>query len=259
MKILLTGATGYIAQRLLPLLLNSGHEVVCCVRDVKRFNSEKYHSSSLSVIEVDFLKPETLKNIPTNIDAAYYLIHSMSTSTGDFEKMEEISAVNFKDCIRLTKARQVIYLSGIINEEILLKHLKSRKHVEEILASGSYALTTLRAGIIIGSGSASLEIIRDLVEKLPLMIAPRWLSTITQPIAIQNVIEFLSGVLMNETTCNRRYDIGGPDIMSYKQMLLRFAKVRMFYIRLQHSGLWVYGAGYTGIVFCLFMVLFSGG
>jgi len=226
MKILLTGSTGYIAQRLLPVLLNDGHEVVCCVRDKKRFDSNKYNSASLSVVEVDFLKTETLRNIPSDIDAAYYLIHSMSTSTGDFEKMEEASAINFKNCVQQTKARQLIYLSGIVNEVDLSKHLTSRKHVEEILATGSYSLTTLRAGIIIGSGSASFEIIRDLVEKLPLMIAPRWLNTITQPIAIRNVIEFLSGVLMNETTFNHSYDIGGPDIMNYKQMLLRFAKVR---------------------------------
>jgi uncharacterized protein YbjT (DUF2867 family) len=226
MRIILTGATGYIAQRLLPILLYKGHEVICCVRDKARFDSQKYQSQSLSVIEVDFLKPETLKNIPSDIDAAYYLIHSMSTSTGDFEKMEETSAINFKNSIQQTNARQVIYLSGIVNEDSLSKHLTSRKHVEEILASASYSLTTLRAGIIIGSGSASFEIIRDLVEKLPVMIAPRWLNTITQPIAIRNVIEFLSGVLMNEITFNQSFDIGGPDIMNYKQMLLRFAKVR---------------------------------
>jgi uncharacterized protein YbjT (DUF2867 family) len=226
MKILLTGATGYIARRLLPVLLRSGHEVSCCVRDRARFDSDIYKSSSLSVIEVDFLKPDTLKNIPCDIDAAYYLIHSMSTSTGDFEKMEETSAVNFKNSVQQTNARQVIYLSGIVNEEILSKHLTSRSNVEKILGSGSYSLTTLRAGIIIGSGSASFEIIRDLVEKLPVMIAPRWLDTKSQPIAIRNVIEFLSGVLLNEITFNKSYDIGGPDIMTYRQMLLRFAKVR---------------------------------
>ena len=226
MKILLTGSTGYIAQRLLPVLLGNGHEVICCVRDKARFNSDKYRSTQLSVLEVDFLRPDTLKSIPSDIDAAYYLIHSMSTSTGDFEKMEENSAINFKNCIQQTKARQVIYLSGIINEEILSKHLTSRRNVERILGSGSYSLTTLRAGIIIGSGSASFEIIRDLVEKLPVMIAPRWLDTKSQPIAIRNVIEFLSGVLLNETTFNKSYDIGGPDIMTYKQMLLLFAKVR---------------------------------
>jgi len=226
MKILLTGGTGYIAQRLLPVLLRNGHEVVCCVRDWKRFNSQKYGSEALSVVEADFLKPETLLNIPGDIDAAYYLIHSMSTSTGDFEKMEETSAINFRDAVQKTKARQVIYLSGITNEEKLSKHLSSRKNVESVLASGSYALTTLRAGIIIGSGSASFEIIRDLVEKLPVMIAPRWLKTPTQPIAIRNVIDYLTGVLLNAATFNNSYDIGGPDIMNYKEMLLRFARVR---------------------------------
>jgi len=226
MKILLTGATGYIAQKLLPVLLDSGHEVICCVRDKTRFDSDEYRSSNLSVLEVDFLKAETLQNIPLDIDAAYYLIHSMSASSGDFEKMEELSAGNFKDRIQLTKARQVIYLSGIVNEEKLSKHLASRLNVEKILGSGSCPLTTLRAGIIIGSGSASFEIIRDLVEKLPVMVAPRWLETRTQPIAIRNVIDFLSGVLLNLATFNKSYDIGGPDIMTYKQMLLRFAKVR---------------------------------
>jgi uncharacterized protein YbjT (DUF2867 family) len=226
MKILLTGSTGYIAQRLLPVLLGNRHEVVCCVRDRNRFNYEKYNSQSISVIEVDFLKPETLRVIPRDIDAAYYLIHSMSTSTGDFEKMEEASAINFRDYIRQSKASQVIFLSGIINEENLSKHMSSRRNVEGILASGSYSLTTLRAGIIIGSGSASFEIIRDLVEKLPVMIAPRWLNTVSQPIAIRNVIEFLSGVLLNKNTFNKSYDIGGPDIMTYKQMLLKFAAVR---------------------------------
>jgi len=226
MKILLTGSTGYIAQRLLPVLLADGHEVVCCVRDKARFNSAQYETASLSVIEVDFLKPETLSAIPFDIQACYYLIHSMATSTGDFEKMEEISAVNFKNCIERTNTRQVIYLSGIVNEEILSKHLTSRKNVEQILGSASYSLTTLRAGIIIGSGSASFEIIRDLVEKLPVMIAPRWLNTHCQPIAIRNVIEFLVGVLLNEKTFKQSYDIGGPDILTYKKMLLDFARVR---------------------------------
>lgn len=226
MNILLTGATGYIAQRLLPELLAGGHKVVCCVRDVSRFNPGKYQSPDLSVIGADFLKKETMRNIPDDIDVAYYLIHSMSSTTGDFRKMEELSAINFREAIQKTGARQVIYLSGIVNDERLSKHLSSRKNVEDILASGSFALTTLRAGIIIGSGSASFEIIRDLVEKLPVMVAPRWLKTASQPIAIRNVIGFLSGVLLNEQTFNRSYDIGGPDILTYKEMLLRYAKVR---------------------------------
>lgn len=225
MKILLTGVTGYIAQRLLPVLLQNGHQVVCCVRDKNRFNN-KYISENVSVIEADFLQKESLKNIPDDIDAAYYLIHSMSTDTGDFVNMEKVCAENFKQRIQQTNAKQVIYLSGIVNESALSKHLSSRKNVESILSDSSFALTTLRAGIIVGSGSASFEIIRDLVEKLPLMIAPKWLKTKCQPIAIRNVIEFLYGVLGREETYNKSYDIGGPDILTYKDMLMNFAKIR---------------------------------
>jgi uncharacterized protein YbjT (DUF2867 family) len=226
MKILLTGVTGYIAQRLLPVLLENGHEVVCCVRDSKRFNVKKYASHSISLVEADFLNEESLKQIPDDIELAYYLIHSMSTQSGDFENMEEICATHFKNRIEQTAAKQVIYLSGISNAEDLSKHLSSRKNVETILGDARFALTTLKAGIIVGSGSASFEIIRDLVEKLPFMITPRWLNTNCQPIAIRNVIEFLVGVIGKPETYHQSYDIGGPDILSYKEMLLRFAKIR---------------------------------
>jgi uncharacterized protein YbjT (DUF2867 family) len=226
MKILLTGTTGYIGQRLIPTLLDEGHELICCVRDRNRFDSRKYQSDRIKVIEVNFLDEKTLDQIPDDIDAAYYLIHSMSAANEDFEELEKISATNFRNRVQETKARQVIYLSGIVNEEKLSKHLNSRKLVEEILASGSYPLTTLRAGIILGSGSASFEIIRDLVEKLPFMIAPKWLNTRSQPIAIRNVIEYLTGVLMLEDSFDQNFDIGGPEILSYKEILLRFAKVR---------------------------------
>jgi uncharacterized protein YbjT (DUF2867 family) len=226
MKILLTGVTGYIAKRLLPILLEKGYEVVCCVRDKDRFNTKKYEGYNLSVIEVDFLNEESLQIIPSDIDVAYYLIHSMSTQSGDFGDMEEICATNFKKRIEQTKAQQVIYLSGISNTEELSKHLSSRKNVETILSDASFALTTLRAGIIVGSGSASFEIIRDLVEKLPFMVTPRWLNTKCQPIAIRNAVEFLIGVIGKTETYNNSFDIGGPDILTYKEMLLRFAKIR---------------------------------
>lgn len=226
MKILLTGATGYIAKLLLPNLLQKGHSVVCCVRDKKRFDTKKYNPDQISVIEVDFSKMDTLQSIPDDIDIAYYLIHSMSSQTGDFQDLEMVCANNFKERIQNTKAKQVIYLSGIVNEVELSKHLASRKNVENILSQSTFALTTLRAGIIVGSGSASFEIIRDLVEKLPIMITPRWLKTKCQPIAIRNVVEFLSGVIGYTEGYNKSYDIGGTDILSYKEMLLRFAKIR---------------------------------
>lgn len=226
MKVLLTGATGYIGKRLLTALLKKGHEVVCCVRDKRRFDTAKYNSTLLSVIEVNFLRDINLDRIPEDIDAAYYLIHSMSATTGDFQSMEEKSAKNFRDRISQTQALQVIYLSGIVNETELSRHLSSRKSVEDILFSGNYHLTTLRAGIIVGSGSASFEIMRDLVEKLPIMITPRWLNTRSQPIAIRNVIEFLNRVLHYEETYDKNFDIGGPEVLTYKEMLLKFAKVR---------------------------------
>ncbi len=226
MKILLTGVTGYIAQRLLPVLLLDGHEVVCCVRDKNRFNREKYQSKNLTVIEADFLEYESLLKIPDDIDAAYYLIHSMATRTGDFESMEKTCAENFRRRFENSNLKQVIYLGGINHSANLSKHLSSRKNVETILSGANFALTTLNAGIIVGSGSASFEIIRDLVEKLPVMIAPRWLNTRTQPIAIRNVIEYCIGVLGRTETYNKNYDIGGPDLLTYKEMLLGFAKVR---------------------------------
>jgi len=226
MKILLTGANGYIGQRLLPVLLNKGHEVICCVRDKKRFNTEKYDNSKLSVIEVDFLEKESLLQIPKEIDIAYYLIHSMSSSIDKFEEMEALSAINFKNRLEETDVKQVIYLSGIINDDKLSKHLSSRKRVEEILLDSGFNLTTLRAGIIVGSGSASFEIIRDLVEKLPVMIAPQWLNSRSQPLAVRNVIQFLTRVILREETYNKSYDIGGPEILTYKKMLLQFAEVR---------------------------------
>jgi uncharacterized protein YbjT (DUF2867 family) len=226
MKILLTGVSGYIARRLLPVLLENGHEVICCVRDKNRFNKTILLTQNLSLLEVDFLNKESLQQFPDDIDVAFYLIHSMSTQTGDFEKMEHVCASNFKERIDQTNAKQVIYLSGISNAEELSKHLSSRKNVEVVLSGSHYALTTLRAGIIVGSGSASFEIIRDLVEKLPFMVAPRWLKTKCQPIAIRNVLEFLNGVIGKTETFNNTYDIGGPDILTYKEMLLRFAAIR---------------------------------
>jgi uncharacterized protein YbjT (DUF2867 family) len=227
MKILLTGANGYIGKRLLPLLLMQGHEVICCVRDKNRFhNAEIYKSDKISLIELDFLKDFVFDNRLKDIDAAYYLIHSMSDNSTDFEKLEEKSANNFVKIINQTQAKQIIYLGGITNEKNLSRHLSSRKYVDEILRSSSIPVTSLKAGIIVGSGSSSFEIIRDLVEKLPIMITPKWLNTKIQPIAIKNVLEYLTGVLMKQETFNQSYDIGGPDVLTYKQMLLQFAEVR---------------------------------
>jgi len=226
MKVLLTGANGYIGKRLLPILINMGHEVVCAVRDKNRFVTDLDHKDKTEIIEVDFLKTESLSAIPKDIDGAYFLIHSMSSSTKNFDELESIAAYNFREAIMQTDVKHVIYLGGIVNNIKLSKHLRSRKMVENILKKGSYNFTALNAGIILGSGSASFEIIRDLVEKLPFMIAPKWLLTQSQPIAIRNVIQFLSKTLFNEYTYDKRFDIGGPDVLTYRDMILKFAKVR---------------------------------
>lgn len=226
MKILVTGATGYIGKRLIPLLANDDHQVVCAVRDKLRADKSYAEDDTIDVIEADFLKPETLNNIPKNIDIAFYLIHSMSNSSKDFESLEERCAINFKNQLEKTNVKQVIYLSGITNEENLSKHLQSRKNVEDILKSNKYALTIFKAGIIVGSGSSSFEIIRDLVEKLPFMIAPKWLNTRTQPLAVRDVLTFLHRSLGREDLYNNTYDVFGPEVLTYKQMLLQFAEVR---------------------------------
>lgn len=227
MKILLTGATGYIGMRLLPVLIEQGHEVVACTRDKKRFEIMESWHDRVTVCEVDFLEEVDSDIFPKDIDAAYYLVHSMSASIGDFAEKESLSAQNFKTYLDATDARQVIYLTGIVNESANLSpHLESRLNVEEILAQCKASLTALRAGIIVGSGSASFEIIRDLTEKLPVMIAPKWLNTKCQPIGIRNVMQFLTGVLMNEKCFNESFDIGCGEVLSYQEMLQGYADVR---------------------------------
>lgn len=212
--------------RLLPELLHNGHEVICAVRDKNRLPLDPETTKKVSVVDVDFAEEVNTDDFPKDIDAAYYLIHSMSSSTTDFDEMEARSAINFNKYMATTSVKQVIYLSGIVNQEELSKHLSSRKKVEEILYKGNYNLTVLRAGIVVGSGSSSFEIIRDLCEKLPVMIAPKWLKTRIQPIAIRDVINFLYGVLDNDKCFNKSFDIGGPDILTYKEMLMKYSKIR---------------------------------
>lgn len=226
MKILVTGATGYIGKRLIPLLLNDGHKIICPVRDVKRAEEYYKNQQNIELIEADFLNSSSLNTIPKDIDVGYYLIHSMSNSAREFHVLEEKCAINFKRFAESTSIKQVIYLSGITNDTKLSKHLLSRKNVETTLSSKSYSLTTFKAGIIVGSGSSSFEIIRDLVEKLPVMVAPKWLNTKTQPLAIRDVLSYLKKALNKKELFNTSYDIFGPEVMTYKTMLLQFAQVR---------------------------------
>ncbi len=228
MTILLTGANGYIGMRLLPQLLEMGHNVICTVRDEKRLSVDEETKKKITIVELDLLDTYVPGRIPKEIDIAFYLVHSMASSTLDFDEKEAVSALNFNKYMAETTVDQVIYLSGIVNDKSLSKHLASRKNVEDILYQGNYNLTVLRAGIIVGSGSSSFEIIRDLCEKLPVMITPKWVLTKTQPIAIRDILRFLTGVIANKKTYNNSFDIGGANVLTYKEMLQQYAKARGF-------------------------------
>ena len=226
LKILLTGPNGYIGLRLIPELLSHGHSVVCAIRDKNRLAVDPATRKKITFVEVDFLLEPRRGIFPKDIDVAYYLIHSMSSSITNFDVLEAKAARNFNIYMESVRPKQVIYLSGMVNTHRLSRHLRSRKNVEEILGEGPFSLSALRAGIIVGSGSSSFEIIRDLCEKLPLMITPRWVLTKTQPIAIRDVIQFLIGVLGKDDTFDQNYDIAGPDILTYREMLKTYARVR---------------------------------
>ena len=225
MKILLTGATGYIGKRLLFELSNAGHEVICCTRDINRFDLPTELEQKVKAIEVDFLTRDSLDRIPEDIDCAYYLIHSLSTSN-NYEELELAAANNFREVIEKTRVSHVVYLGELINDKSKSKFLLSRKAVEAELTKGDYHFTSVRAGIIIGSGSSSFEIISDVVERTRLIMAPRWFKTKCQPIGIQDVMHILSATIFNPNTYDKIFDIGGPDIVSFIKLLSGYAEVR---------------------------------
>ncbi len=225
-KVLVSGATGFVGKRLILHLLEQGHEIyaLCRIKGTKPFSEDKHN---LHYIWGDLRNPATLQNTPADIEAAYYLVHSMAEIVSDLSQIEIEVAKQFIMGLKHTRVQQIIYLGGIINDEAHLSpHLKSRLRVEQILNESGVNITILRASIIVGSGSASFEIIRDLCEKLLFMIAPRWVNTPCQPIAIRDVIFYLTQVLLNKACYNQTFDIGGPEILNFKDLLLQYAKFR---------------------------------
>lgn len=228
MRALITGANGYIGMRLIRSLLDAGHDITALVRDRRRFPHADFATDEtrLQVIEADFLDAQTLADLPLGLDAAYYLIHSMG-SGGDFAQREQRCAENFATAAKSFAWKRIIYLGGLAaNDGPLSEHLASRRRVEQILHDSGVPLTALRASIIVGSGSASFEIIRDLAEKLPVLITPRWVHTRCQPIAIRNVLDYLTELLVHPETENGSFDIGGPDVMSYLDLIKGYCEVR---------------------------------
>lgn len=225
-KVLITGANGFVGKRLVVDLLTQGHEIyaLCRIKGAKIFSED---IPNLHYIWGDLRESDTLKKIPKDIEAAYYLVHSMSDIVANLVDTEMQIVNQFIKALKDSGIKQIIYLGGIINDERKLSpHLKSRLQVEESLKQSGIPYTVLRASIIIGAGSASFEIIRDLCEKLPLMIAPKWINSLCQPIAIGDVLFYLSAVLLNEKCMNKTFDIGGPEIFSFKELMLRYSRFR---------------------------------
>jgi uncharacterized protein YbjT (DUF2867 family) len=220
MHVLVTGATGFVGGRLVPALLSAGHTVRALVRDASRYDPPE----SVDVVEGDLLEYESLDGAFEGIDAAYYLVHSMGAGK-DFEQRDRLAARNFAEQASAAGVDRAVYLGGLGETgDELSAHLRSRREVEQILSEGSYDLTTLRAAIIVGDGSASFQMIQQMVKRLPVMVTPRWVRNECQPIAIADVIEYLVAVIETPETAGNTYEIGGPEVLTYETMLRRTAE-----------------------------------
>lgn len=218
--ILVTGANGFIGKRLVAALVAKQLPVRCLVRTL----GASSFPPEAEVAYADLLQPETLAPALAGVTTAFYLVHAMAGGRAGFERRDRDSAHNFVSAAEKAGVHRVIYLGGLGETGCgLSEHLQSRLEVADILCSGSFATTFLRAAVIIGAGGASFELIRGLVKRLPIMITPRWVGTRCQPIAVNDVIAYLIGCLEEDRTSGNTYDIGGPDILSYREMMEKFA------------------------------------
>ncbi len=223
-SVLLTGATGYVGGRLLPLLEARGLKVRCLARRPEHLESRL--GPATQVVKGDVLDAESLLAALDGIDTAYYLVHSMGTS-GSFEEQDRVAARNFAAAAREAGVGRIIYLGGLgDDDEELSTHLRSRHEVGEILRESDCQVIEFRASIVIGSGSLSFELVRALVQRLPVMICPKWVSVRAQPIAIEDLLEYLLEGLAWHGTESRIFEIGGPDQVSYGDIMRVYAKQR---------------------------------
>ncbi len=218
MKVLVAGASGFVGRRLGPALEEAGHEVRAMTR-----HPDTYEGAG-EPVKADVGDPESLVAAAEGCDAAYYLVHSLTSAT--FEEDDANAARAFAEAAAGAKLTRIVYLGGLGNDDDdLSAHLRSRRGVEKLLAGSGVPVTTLRAGIIVGHGGISWEMTRQLVEHLPAMITPRWVRTRTQPIAIADVVRYLVGVLELPEAAGRAFDIGGPEVLEYVDMLRRVARI----------------------------------
>ncbi|MDX2343998.1 MAG: SDR family oxidoreductase [Acidimicrobiia bacterium] len=225
MKVLVTGATGYIGGRLVPRLLDGGHEVRCMTRDPDRLTLDPWRDQ-VEVVAADAFEPASLDTALDGCDAAFFLIHAMKGSPKSYAEQGRLAAANFRDAADRVGLGRIVYLGGLgSQDDQLSEHLASRQEVGEVLAMGDTPVIELRAAVIIGSGSMSFEMIRHLTEVLPVMMTPRWIETKCQPIAVRNVLDILVSLLDDPNPSDMVYDIGGPDILTYEEMMRIYAEV----------------------------------
>jgi uncharacterized protein YbjT (DUF2867 family) len=221
MRILVTGATGYIGGRLVPKLLEAGHEVRVLVRSTAKMRDVPW-ADRVEVVEGDLGDPASLVDAVDGIEALYYLVHGMGGS-GDFEQAEKESAMNVARAARAAHVRRIVYLGGLHPDGELSPHLRSRAEVGRILIRSGVPTVALQAGVVIGSGSAAFEMIRHLTDVLPYMPAPKWVRNFIQPIAVRDVLHYLVEAAELPPEVNRTFDIGGPDVLRYGQMMNGYA------------------------------------
>ncbi|MCW8859658.1 MAG: SDR family oxidoreductase [Deltaproteobacteria bacterium] len=225
-SIFVAGATGYIGGRLLPRLLEAGYPVVALARAPEKLKDRPWAKhSNLTIIKGDVLDPGSLNRALKGCRAAYYLVHSMNPDVEDFSQTDRIAAKNMAEAAATANLEQIIYLSGLGEEQSQLSHhLQSRTEVGNILQQGTVPVTILRAAMIIGSGSASFEILRYLVDRLPVMITPRWVDTPCQPIGVRNVLHYLIGCLEKQEVIGGTFDIGQPEVINYRKLMEVYAE-----------------------------------